>query len=152
MGKISVTQRKWLLTVHLLFSAIMLGDAVVFLILSLTAATAHDTAVLKACYASMQVLARTSVRASTIGAVVTGVLLSVLTRWGLFRFYWIIAKEALTIVAIALGPFGMYFWTLKAESSWQLWVGIMIQIVSLVAIFVISVFKPWGQRQGNNSN
>ncbi|TJY42205.1 hypothetical protein E5161_09350 [Cohnella pontilimi] len=150
MEKISVAPRKWLLTLHLLFSAIMLGNAVAFLILSLTAAAVHDAEALKATYASMHVLARTSVRASTIGAVVTGVLLSVLTRWGLFRFYWIIAKEALAIVAIGLGPFGMYFWTLKAGSSWQLWSGIVVQILTLASLFVISVFKPWGQRQRKN--
>ncbi|AJY73524.1 hypothetical protein [Paenibacillus beijingensis] len=164
MVKLAVNGRRWLLTLHLLFVAIMFGVAIVFLILSITAANTNDEGVLKACYASMHLLAETSVRASTIGALVTGILLSVLTQWGLFRFYWIIVKEGLTILAIVLGPVGMYFWTLKAVTmtsaeglgalqnpsfhvnSGQLWTGIILQILSIAAMFVISVFKPWGSR------
>lgn len=165
MAKLDVTRRRWLLSLHLLFSAIMFGVAVAFLILSITAANTNDAGVLKACYTSMHVLADTSVRASTIGTAATGILLSVLTQWGLFKFYWIIVKEALTLLSIVLGPIGMYFWTLKAVAltsaeglgAWQnpsftvnsseLWIGIVLQILSLAAMFVISVFKPWGQRK-----
>lgn len=164
MVKLSVAQRRWLLTIHLLFSAIMFGVAMVFLVLSIVAAGTEDEGILKACYASMHILAKTSVRASTIGTLVTGILLSVLTRWGLFKHYWLIAKEALTAPAILLGPVGMYFWTLKAftltsskgmgalqdpvflVNREQLFIGIVLQILSLVSIFVISVFKPWGKR------
>ncbi|NGQ95885.1 hypothetical protein G3578_12035 [Brevibacillus sp. SYP-B805] len=171
MGKLNVTQRRWLLALHLLFAAIMFGVAIVFLILSITAANTNDEGVLKACYTSMHLLAKTSVRASTIGTLVTGILLSVLTQWGLFKYYWIIVKEGLTILSIILGPIGMYFWTLKAVTlttaeglgalqdpaftvnSAQLWTGIILQILSLAMMFVISVFKPWGSRkQKNRSN
>ena len=165
MRKLNLTQRRWLLILHLLFAAIMFGVAIVFLILSITAANTNDAGVLKACYTSMHVLAKTSVRASTIGTVVTGILLSVLTQWGLFKYYWIIVKEGLTLLSILLGPFAMYTLTLKAVTltskggmntllnpsftvnQWQLWIGIILQIISLGAMFVISVFKPWGQRK-----
>ncbi|MCY9694691.1 hypothetical protein [Paenibacillus alginolyticus] len=168
--KMTLTQRRWLLTIHLLFSAIMLGGAVVFLILSIIAANTSDEGALKACYTSMHVLAKTSIRASTIGTLVTGILLSVLTQWGLFKFYWIIAKEVLTVLSIVLGPIGMYLWTLKAVTltteeglnalqdpafivnNDQLWVGIFLQIISLVAMFTISVFKPWGSRKQKKPN
>ncbi|MFD0674620.1 hypothetical protein [Cohnella sp. GCM10027633] len=169
IARINLTQRRWLLVLHLLFAAIMLGGAVAFLILSLVAASTSDEGVLRACYTAMQVLSESSVRASTIGTLVTGILLSVLTQWGLFKFYWIIAKEILTLVAIALGPIGMYLWTLKAvrmtddaglnalhDSAFlvnqnQMMVGIILQIVSLAAMFVLSVFKPWGQRKRRTS-
>ncbi|MBV7506716.1 DUF2269 family protein [Bacillus sp. sid0103] len=165
MRKLNLTQRKWLIILHLLFAAIMFGVSIVFLILSITAANTNDAGVLKACYTIMHVLSKTSVRASTIGTVVTGILLSVWTQWGLFRFYWIIIKEGLTILSILLGPFAMYTLTLKAVTltskeglnalldpaftvnKWQLWIGIILQIISLVLMFVISVFKPWGQRK-----
>ncbi len=142
----------------------MLGTAFTFLILSLTAAATGDEGVLNACYRAMLILASSSVRASTIGTVVTGIALSLLTRWGLFRFYWIIAKEVLTVLSIALGPFGMYFWSLKAvrltetyglaalhdpafaANRFALMTGIILQIASLAAMFLLSVFKPWGQR------
>lgn len=139
-----------------------------FLILSITAVSTNDEGILKACYISMNVLAKTSVRASAIGALVTGILLSVLTPWGLFKHYWIIAKEGLTILAIIVGPIGMVSWTLKAVTlttsdglnalqdpafivnSGQMWVGITLQIISIVAMFAISIFKPWGARKQKN--
>lgn len=165
MKKLKLTPRRWLLLLHLLFCAIMFGGAMVFLILSITAVSTNDESILKACYISMHMLAKTSVRASAIGALVTGVLLSVLTQWGLFKHYWIIAKEGLTILAIIAGPIGMVSWTLKAVTlttadglnalqdpefivnSGQMWIGITLQISSIVAMFAISIFKPWGTRK-----
>jgi len=165
MAKLSVTQKRWLLKLHLVFSAIMLGVTTVFLFLSILAANSNDESVIIACFTIMHKLANTSVRYSTIATLLTGILLSVLTQWGLFKFYWIIVKEALTLISILLGPIGMYVWTLKAVTmtsvngvnpfqnpvfhvnSSQLQIGIILQIISLVLIFIISVFKPWGKRK-----
>jgi uncharacterized protein YacL len=168
LAKLKGTPRKWLLTLHLLFSAIMLGGAVAFLIMSITAANTSNEGLLKACYTIMHVLAKTSVKYSTIGALVSGILLSVLTQWGLFKFYWIIAKEVLTALSLVLGLVGMNYWSLKAVTlttaeglnalhdpafivnNNQLWVGIILQIISITAMFIISVFKPWGPRKQKN--
>jgi hypothetical protein len=122
--------------------------------------------VLQACYTIMHLLADTSVRASTIGTTITGILLSVFTSWGLFRFHWLIAKEALTLLSIGIGLIGIYRWTMRGveltgspvSSAWDttgfavnhtwLWTGIAIQVVSLVAMFILSIWKPGGQRRG----
>lgn len=165
MYKLPPTAKKWLLFVHLLFAAIWLGVTVAYLVLSITAAAADDAETLRACYAAMSGLTRSSGRASIIGTVLTGVALSALTHWGLFRYYWIIAKEALTLLSIGLGMIGIYLWTQKAfalvaaegtgalahpayvVNQTQLIAGIALQIVSLAAMFALSVFKPWGKRR-----
>ncbi|WP_426450938.1 hypothetical protein ACP26L_02515 [Paenibacillus sp. S-38] len=165
MKPIGMRPRRWLLTLHLLFASIMLGGAVFFLVMSITAAATDDPVLLHACYAVMLALSKTSVRASTIGTVVTGVLLSVLTHWGLLKYYWIIAKEGLTAAAAALGIAGMYIWSGRAASitaaqgmdAWtnpaftannaMLFTGIALQLLSLIAMFALSVFKPWGPRR-----
>lgn len=170
MAQLSKNQRKWLLSLHVIFSSIMLGGAVVFLILSITAANTQDASVLQACYTVMHVLAKTSVRASAIGALVSGILLSVLTHWGLFKFRWIIAKEILMAAAIMLGPIGMEGWTLKAvnmvneqgvsavddpafaANSELLWTGIVLQLASIVAMMLLSIFKPGGQRKSKSGS
>ncbi|TDF93733.1 hypothetical protein [Paenibacillus piri] len=162
--KLSKNQKKWLLTAHLAFAGIMLGETVVIVILSIAALFADNRDVLQACYTIFHLLARTGVRAATIGTAVTGILLSVLTHWGLFRYYWIIAKEGLTLLTIVIGPIGFYIWSLKGLSivsaeglgamllpefkvnAIQLWIGLVLQAVSLVSMIAISVFKPWGQR------
>ena len=164
MNKISKWQRQLLLTIHIMFSGIMLGNMAIFLILNITAAATSEPDVFRACYRVMHILADSSVRASTIGAVVSGVLLSVLAHWGLVRYYWIIAKELLTLYVIAVNFVGMHVWSLKAvrlsatagldalqnpeftANRLALFVGVAFQIVSLVAMFLLSVYKPWGKR------
>ncbi|MHC0564796.1 hypothetical protein ACYEXS_35015 [Paenibacillus sp. MAH-36] len=104
-------------------------------------------------------------RASFIGTIVTGLLLSVWTHWGLVKYYWIIAKEILSLLALILGPIGMYIYTLQGISlitdvgveganqgalvvnTLSLFIGIGLQLISLVSMFLLSVFKPWGKRK-----
>ncbi|MGG1550811.1 hypothetical protein [Paenibacillus ferrarius] len=164
MPTLSMKSKKWLLSLHILFSAILLGTSVVFLILSITAAASNDAGLVLASYRSMHVLSDTSIRASTIGTTVTGILLSVWTHWGLFKYRWIISKEVLTLLVILIGPFGMHVWTLRGitllqdtgiggatqgayvSNSLMFFAGIGIQIVALVAMYLLSVFKPGGKR------
>ncbi|MCR2822276.1 hypothetical protein [Lederbergia panacisoli] len=79
--QLSITGKRWLLTIHLIFSAIMLGNMVTFLILSITAASTGSEQLVSSCYQIMHVLSKTSVRASTIGTFVSGILLSMWTKW-----------------------------------------------------------------------
>ncbi|GLX67194.1 hypothetical protein [Paenibacillus glycanilyticus] len=155
MKKITLQQRRILLLLHILFAAIMFGVQVVFIILALTASVTDDPDVLHACYSIMHLLADSSVRASTIGTTVTGIALSMLTSWGLFRYYWVIAKEALTFVAILIGFIGLHEWTLRGISdhgsltvhhTW-LMVGITLQTLSIIIMYMLSVWKPGGKRK-----
>ncbi|MGP4039734.1 hypothetical protein ACTWP4_07520 [Gracilibacillus sp. D59] len=156
--KLSMTARRGLITLHILFAAIMLGNMVTFLILSITSTATADASLTESCYAIMHILSKTSIRASTIGTTITGILLSIWTKWGLFKFKWILVKEIFTVLLIVLNVWGMSGLTLNAlheitlvgdglNSQFTLWVGILIQLVSLIFIFAISVYKPWGQRK-----
>ncbi|CAG7631906.1 hypothetical protein ACFQI7_17565 [Paenibacillus allorhizosphaerae] len=164
MARLSMSAKKWMVLLHILFASIMLGSTVVVLILSITALNTKSREVLQSCYTVMHLLSRTSMRASTIGTTLTGIVLSVTTHWGLFRYYWIILKEALTVLAIGTGVVGFYFWTLNGVTvvsaeglgavhhtdfmvnEVRLWVGIVLQLLSLAVMFAVSVFKPWGKR------
>ncbi|SFI78534.1 hypothetical protein SAMN02799624_02175 [Paenibacillus sp. UNC496MF] len=163
MSKLTLTQRRVLLLLHLVFASIMLGGQATFIILALTASATDSADTLRTCYAVMRLLADSSVRASTIGTTVTGILLSVLTSWGLFRYYWLIAKEILTLVTIGIGFVGLYEWTLRGvrlseapvANAWAepgftvnhawLWIGILLQTISLLLMFILSVWKPGGR-------
>lgn len=164
MAKLPLTPKRWLLFLHLGFAGILLGTTTVFLILSLNAFLTKDESIVKGCFVAMQILSRTSLRASTIGVAVTGILLSVWTKWGLFRFYWIIVKEALMLAAIGIGLFGLSYLTADISSivssdglaavnhatyTW-LFLAIILQIIMLALMFIVSVFKPWGQIRKNH--
>jgi hypothetical protein len=92
MPTLTLKQRRWLLILHLLFVAIWFGNNVVFLVLSIAAVATTDPNMVLSCYTVLNMLAHSSGIASIIGTVVTGGLLSVLTKWGLFKYKWIIAK------------------------------------------------------------
>jgi hypothetical protein len=163
MKKLSLRMRRVLLTLHLLFVAILFGVHVVLITLSLTAAFTDDESVLRACYTIMHLLATSSVRASTIGTVVTGLLLSIFTSWGLFRYYWIVWKEVLTLLCVVVGLVGIYQWTTrgleitgglgllaKQVSAYTvnqsyLFVGVVLQLLSMITMYMLSVWKPGGR-------
>jgi hypothetical protein len=156
---LSFAQKKWWLSAHLIFSAIWLGVTVTFLILSIHVLMTNDMETIKAYYTSMLRLEQTAGRVSIIGTVITGLLLSILTKWGLFKFHWIITKEIMTLLCMVLGFIFIYAWTLKGISvldefindvfivnHYQLMAGIVSQLFLLATMFILSVFKPWGQR------
>lgn len=163
MQTLTIIQKKWLLIVHLLFVAIWFGNTVIFLVLSITAAGTTDENVVLSSFTIMNLLAHSSGIASIIGTVVTGFLLAILTKWGLFKYKWILAKEILTLLSMGIGFVGFTYWTLNAFSmvsiegidvfqnqvfinnNVQLVAGIVLQIVSLLSMIIISVFKPWGK-------
>jgi hypothetical protein len=92
-NKITIKQKRWLLSAHLLCTVAWLGAALCSLILNLTALFTTDPHLLNAAYVQASILDKAILRGGAIGALITGILLSVLTQWGLVRFYWIIVKE-----------------------------------------------------------
>jgi hypothetical protein len=161
---LTIGQKRWLLCAHIILTVAWLGTAFGFIVLGITAVNAQDDATLKAAYLMMETLHDTLLWSAALGVLVTGILLSVLTQWGLFRFYWIIVKEFFTVICMGLGMFGLKGWTasvvaitaaegLKAVNNPQyilnhrlLLFGIIFETISLSIVVIISVFKPWGQR------
>lgn len=162
MNKLTITQRRWLVALHAIFSAAFMGPVIGYLALMAVAATTRDGHLLSAAYVAMSILDVKVVRPAAIGTALTGVLLSTLTSWGLVRYYWIIAKEALTTAIILTGAFWLQF-PLKqgaqtavaglpalqnpafVSARSQMWAGILLQLTFLTAAMVISAFKPWGR-------
>jgi len=167
MRKLSPGMRKLLLAVHISFSGILLGCTVAFVVMDIAVLTSDDPQVLAACYRIMRLLAHTSLRASTIGSIASGIVLSVLTSWGLLKFRWVVAKEALSLLTVVPALFGIYTLSIRGlervttegagavseavyrADSLMLAAGIALQLVSVVALYVLSVYKPWGPTGGN---
>src|SRR5829696_5406048 len=66
-----------------------------------------------------------------MGALVTGVLLGLGTKWGLLRHYWVAVK---LLVKVGL---------ILASSRTSVLSGSIANLVLLVALTVLSVYKPW---------
>jgi len=162
-SKISVTQKRWLLSAHMFFLAAWLGGGLGSLALNLRALGTSDPHLLNAIYIFADLLHTTIIRGGAGGSLLTGLTLAFLTQWGLVRFYWIIAKEGLAIAGVAVDltiirwnsqvvslithqGLGAYASAFYLSNRGLLFGASALQLSLLAVIIVISVFKPWGQR------
>lgn len=95
-----------------------------------------------------------------LGSFITGIWLALRTKWGLTKYYWIIAKILGTIAAILFGSTWMPIWlekttTLSLQNIMQsayfhsrqmLLIGIAIALIIMFFLIIISYLKPWGKR------
>src|SRR5215472_5748493 len=102
-NKITITQKRWLLSAHIFCTVAWLGAGLCSLVFNITALITNDPRLLTATYILTDILDKAILRGGAIGALITGILLSVLTQWGLLRFYWIIVKEIVSILCIVIG-------------------------------------------------
>ena len=112
----------------------------------------------RAAYLSMELTTWAVIVPLSVAALLTGIVQSIGTTWGLFRHYWVLAKLALTVLATVIllvhtQPIGRVA-AVAAErmlSSAELR-QVRIQLVAdagaaLFALLVattLSVYKPWG--------
>jgi hypothetical protein len=91
--------RKFVLAVHLTVSVGWIGALAAYLILDLVAATARASSSLRAAYVGMGWVAGGVIVPLAVAALLTGILVSLITKWGLLRHYWVVISLVLTTVA-----------------------------------------------------
>lgn len=156
---ISQRVRKGLLVVHLCMSVGWLGGLVAFLAVAIVAAVGTDAEVARACAVVMEVLGWTVLVPLSAAALLTGIVQALVTPWGLFGHYWVLAKLAINVVATAV--LLMYMQTLghvadrsgpaaeegTIHQGLQAWSPVLhasAALVLLVLAVVLSVYKPRG--------
>jgi hypothetical protein len=91
--------RKLVLFVHVTCSVGWLGSVLAFLALALAALTSADEVLGRGAYVAADLVLRLVIVPLALASVAGGVLSSLVSRWGLVRHYWVIAKLVLTTVA-----------------------------------------------------
>lgn len=91
--------RKLVLAIHVAISVGWLGAVAAYIPFDLVAATSDDPEKLRAAYLGMELIATSVIVPLAVAAVVTGVVVSLGTRWGLFRHYWVLISFVVTSVA-----------------------------------------------------
>ncbi len=94
--------RKLSLTAHVTTSVGWLGAVAAFLSLAISGLTSRDAQMTGAAYLAMDSITRLVIVPAAVGSVVTGLIGSLTTPWGLFRHYWVIAKLVVTLASTAL--------------------------------------------------
>ena len=156
------TLRKISVTAHITFSIGWLGAVAAFLAISIAGLTSHDPELVRGAYLSMDLISRFVIIPMCFGALATGLIEAFGTQWGLFRYYWVVLKFGLTILATVLLLMHQFkaialaakhvsvatatqlstpdFTSLKIELVQKS----ALAIVLLLAITILGVFKPWG--------
>ena len=94
--------RKAALTAHVTSSVGWLGSVVAFLALAVAGVTSRDDQTVRAVYLAMEVLGWAVLVPLAVASMVTGLMQSLGTPWGLFRHYWVLVKLAMTGLATAV--------------------------------------------------
>jgi len=154
--------RKLTITTHVAFSVGWLGATAAFLALSIAGLTSHDAEVVRGACLSMNLISKFVIIPMSLAAMATGLLQALGTPWGLFRYYWILVKFGLAILATsallmhqfavmgeaarrvsgaaAEGLFSPNLLSLKTE----LVRAPSVAIVFLLTATTLGVYKPWG--------
>jgi hypothetical protein len=90
--------RKLALTVHLTSSVGWIGAVVAYLALGVAAVTSSDAQTIRAAWIAMDLTGWWVIVPLAIAALLTGLVMSLGTRWGLFRHYWVLISLGLTLV------------------------------------------------------
>jgi hypothetical protein len=151
--------RRFALTAHVTFSVGWLGAVIAYLALAIAGLNSRDAQLVRAAYLSMELIGWFVIVPCSLAALLSGLVESLGTEWGLFRHYWILAKFVMTLVGtlVLLGHMRsvsrMARLAVELTSS-RAEVGILpLQLVVhaaggllvLIAATALSVFKPWGR-------
>jgi len=92
--------QKFALLAHITFSVGWFGTVVPYLALVIAGLTSRDTQVVRAACLSMELIGWYVIVPFSFAALLSGLVMSLCSQWGLFRHWWILAKFLLTIFAI----------------------------------------------------
>jgi hypothetical protein len=150
--------RKFLFLAHVTTSVAWLGAVSTFLVLAVTGMNSTNMQIVRSCYAVMPSITGYLLVPLAFASLQTGILLSLGTKWGLLRYYWVLAKLLINSLSIpilllhtrlirevataaaktVLSPADLH------DQRVQL---VTISIASLLALLVatvLSVYKPRG--------
>src|SRR5215211_4414239 len=91
--------RKFALAAHIALSVGWIGAVAGYIALDLAAATSQDPKTLRAAYLAMELIAWYVIVPLALASLLSGLIMSVGTKWGLFRHYWVLISLLLTIIA-----------------------------------------------------
>ena len=94
--------RKFAVGTHILSSVGWVGAVVAFLALAVAGLAHLETARVSGLYFAMEVTAGSVIVPLSLASLLSGVVLSLGTRWGLLRHYWVLFKLLITVVASLL--------------------------------------------------
>jgi len=150
--------RKIVLIAHVVSSVGWFGAVAAFLALAIAGLTGHDARLVRAAYLAMELTGWYVIVPLSLASFLTGLVSSVGTTWGLFRYYWVVVKLVIIIPATILLLVHMQpisdvaraaaETTLSATDLQRLRIELVAEagaaLVVLLVATTLSVYKPRG--------
>lgn len=151
--------RKFALTLHITCSVGWIGAVIAFLALVIAAMSREDVQILRAVWIALDLLGFLVIIPLAIVSLLSGLVMSLGTKWGLFQHYWVLFSFASTVLAIFVLLGNMQSVRFLAgtvtnmdnSSIDMLRAGLQsellhagIGLVVLVVIQVLNIYKPRG--------
>lgn len=160
MKQLSLTQRKWLKSIHLLSAGVWITTGLVMFIVHFMGNDLKTGAELHLLNKIIHFIDMKILVPAAITCLLTGFIYSQFTKWGYFKHGWLIFKWIITILIIVLGTTLSEPWISKmieisgnlgldalTDSDYQWYsyshnvLGVCMTSTLIIAVF-ISVFKP----------
>jgi hypothetical protein len=147
--------RKFALSAHLTFSVGWIGSVVSYLALGVTAATSEDVQIVRAAWTAMELTGWYVIVPLALASLLTGLVMALGTKWGLFRHYWVLISFSLTVFATVVLFLHMPTVTVTADLAREAEGATLeglggdlghpsIGLVVLLVIQVLNIYKPAG--------
>ncbi|WP_329328178.1 DUF2269 domain-containing protein [Streptomyces luteogriseus] len=158
--KLSRPARRTVLVVHVTVSASWLGLSLGLLALGATAASTGSAVTVEASVRAMKLFADRLLLPVAFLTLLSGLLLSLGTKWGLARYRWVYTKFWLTLATTTATVFALRPGVNSAVTAvaaggplpdaGDVLFGPVVSLSAYVFMTAISVLKPWGKtRRGS---
>lgn len=98
----SPSVRRFALSVHLTCSVGWIGAVIAYLGLGMAATRSSTPATVRSAWGAMEIIGWYVLIPLALGSWATGLLMALGTRWGLFRYYWVLVASILTTLAVVV--------------------------------------------------
>jgi hypothetical protein len=148
--------RKFVLTTHVVATLGWLGAVLAFLALAVVGVTSRDAQTVRGVYLVMQPAAWLALVPLAFASLLTGIVQSLGTKWGLFRHYWVLFKLLITLFATTVLLIYMETFSVMARVAADPTVDLALvrnpspvihaalAILVLLIATVLAIYKPRG--------
>lgn len=152
-ARVGAQTRRVLVFVHIASSVGWMGAGAANVVLASTALVTDSPVLRHTCYSLIQTFDTFLVIPLAFLTLVGGVAVSIVSPWGLLRYWWVLIKLVLTMAVVALSTLGVSGWVADgiaagaspSPSGATLVVGFVANIAAFLLMTWLSVAKPGGR-------
>lgn len=166
--RLNQKKKSLLVAIHVISVASWIGGTLGMLLLGVYLQNAANGEQLYYTLANMEIIDENLLKYPALLSLITGIMLSIWTQWGLVKHYWVTIKFILTILTIMIGILFLNKWTasigemvkdigfatLQNQDFQTTWWSIIItgtfNLLCLVFMVFITYYKPFGKIKKKN--